>query len=72
MPITVKYTAAGRQPVQRNVASLVGGFVIAFGCFVLFLLVAGEILQAPLTLPIIVFGAVLATGIGVWIRLADL
>ena len=72
MPITVKHTTPERHPVQRNVASLVGGFVIAFGCFVLFLLVAGEIMQAPLTLPIIVFGGVAAAGIGVWIRLADL
>lgn len=75
MPVTIKDVAQGRTnapPVQRNIASLVGGFVIAFGCFVLFLLVASEIMHAPPDLPVIAAGAVVAGAIGVWIRLADL
>lgn len=71
-PVRPSVSEAGRPPVQRNVASLVGGFVIAFGCFVLFLLVASELAAAAPTLPVIAAGAAFAIAIGIWIRLADL
>ena len=60
----------GAKPVQRNIASLVGGYVIALGCFVLCLLVASEIMAV--TLPVAVGAVVVAAVIGVWIRVADL
>jgi hypothetical protein len=73
MPITIKNTAAGKQaPVQRNIASLVGGCVIAAGSFILWLLVASQLTQATLTIPLIIAGAAIAAAIGVWIRMADL
>ena len=57
-------------PAKRNIASLVGGYVIAAGCFVLALLVASEL--APLTWPVIAGAAAFALAVGVWIRIADL
>ena len=66
MPITVR----DRAPRQRNIASLVGGYVIAAGCFVLALLVASEL---GVVSWLVVFGAAVFAGvIGVWIRVADL
>jgi lipopolysaccharide export LptBFGC system permease protein LptF len=59
-------------PRQRNIASLVGGFVIAFGCFVLFMLVASQLTQWPPSALLFVLGALIAVAIGVWIRVADL
>jgi lipopolysaccharide export LptBFGC system permease protein LptF len=70
MAITIR--DAKSAPRQRNIASLVGGFVIAFGCFVLFMLVAGQLTHWP-PIPLLwVLGALLATAIGIWIRVADL
>jgi formate/nitrite transporter FocA (FNT family) len=68
MAITIRDTA----PRKRNIASLVGGVVIALGCFVLFLLVAGQLTQAPPSLALVACGAVFALAVGGWIRLADL
>lgn len=68
MAITIRQT----EPRKRNIASLVGGIVIAIGCFVLWLLVASELTQWPLSPPLIVSGLVVALAIGFWIRLADL
>jgi len=68
MAITIR--DAGRAPVKRNIASLVGGFVIAGGCFVLWLLVASEL--TALTWPVMLCGLLVALAIGVWIRVADL
>ncbi|HBK06381.1 MAG TPA: hypothetical protein DDZ81_11020 [Acetobacteraceae bacterium] len=68
MAITIRDTA----PRKRNVASLVGGYVIAGGCFVLWVLCASQLTQWPPSVPLIATGAVVAAGIGVWIRLADL
>ena len=45
MPITIRDLKAGTAP-KKNIASLVGGFVIAGGCFVLWVLVVGEIAGA--------------------------
>ena len=45
MAITIR--DAKSPPRQRNIASLVGGFVIAGGCFVLFVLVAGQLTHWP-------------------------
>ncbi len=76
MAITIRDMKAGRDtkpgaaPVQRNIASLVGGYVIALGCLVLFLLVASEF--TALTPVIWVAGLMFAAAIGVWIRVADL
>lgn len=68
MAITAHGTRAA--PVKRNIASLVGGYVIAIGCLVLFLLVASEL--TALTWPVVAAGLLFALGIGVWIRVADL
>ena len=68
MAITIRDTA----PRKRNIASLVGGVVIAVGCFVLWVLVAGQLTRFPPSLPLIVSGLVVALAIGFWIRLADL
>ncbi len=68
MAITIKDTA----PRKRNIASLVGGYVIAAGSFVLWVLCASQLTQWPPSVPWIAAGAVFATAIGVWIRLADL
>ena len=66
MPITFRETT----PVKRNIASLVGGYVIALGFFVLALLVASELMA--LTWPVVALAAVFAVAVGVWIRVADL
>lgn len=68
MAITIRQTEARK----RNIASLVGGIVIAVGCFVLWLLVASELTQWPPSPPLIASGLVAALAIGFWIRLADL
>ena len=68
MAITIR----DQQPRKRNIASLVGGYVIAIGCFVLWMLCASQLTQWPASVPLIVAGAVIALGIGFWIRLADL
>ena len=68
MAITIRET----QPRKRNVASLVGGVVIAIGCFVLWLLVASQLTQFPPSLPLVVSGLIVAVAVGFWIRLADL
>jgi hypothetical protein len=72
MAITIRDVQTGAPRVKRNVASLVGGFVIAVGCFVLWVLVAGQIGHSPPSWPVIGIGAVLALAIGIWIRIADL
>jgi hypothetical protein len=68
MAITIRST----EPRQRNIASLVGGIVIAVGCFVLWLLVASRLTQFPPGLPLVACGLIVALAIGLWIRLADL
>ncbi len=68
MAITIRDNA----PRTRNIASLVGGIVIAVGCFVLWMLVASELTRWPPSLTLIVAGLVVAAAIGGWIRLADL
>ena len=72
MPITVRDLKTAGAPKQRNIASLVGGFVIAAGCFVLWTLVASQIAGGMPSAAIIATGAVFAIAVGVWIRLADL
>lgn len=68
MPITIRDSA----PRKRNIASLVGGYIIAIGCFVLWLLCGSELTQWPPGLAVVVPGFVVAVAIGAWIRLADL
>jgi hypothetical protein len=68
MAITIRDAA----PRKRNIASLVGGIVIAVGCFVLWLLVASQLTQWPPSLPVAACGLAVALGVGCWIRLADL
>ena len=76
MVIAVRDIKPGRDtkpcaaPIKRNIASLVGGVVIAVGSFVLCLLVASELMAV--TWPVVLGAAVLALAIGVWIRVADL
>ena len=70
--ITVKDIGRAQAPVRRNVASLVGGFVIAAGCFVLWLLVAGQLAHARPGPGIIAAGLAFAAIVGIWTRLADL
>ena len=70
MPITVRDTKPGAAPIKRNIASLVGGVVIALGCFVLCLLVASEL--TVVTWPVVLGAATLDLAIGAWIRIADL
>ena len=65
-------TLRDRVPRKRNIASLVGGVVIAVGCFVLWVLVASELTRWPPDLPVIASGLLVAVGVGFWIRLADL
>jgi len=61
---------SGTAPIKRNIASLVGGVVIAIGCFVLCLLVVSEL--AAVTWPVVFGALILALAVGVWIRVADL
>ncbi len=72
MAITIRDTKPGAAPVKRNIASLVGGFVIGGGCFALWLLVAGQLIGQPPGILVIAAGLVVAAAIGVWIRIADL
>jgi hypothetical protein len=65
-------TIRDAEPRKRNIASLVGGIVIAMGCFVLWLRVASQLTQWPPSLSLIACGVVVAVAIGFWIRLADL
>ncbi|HET6307325.1 MAG TPA: hypothetical protein VFG12_09085, partial [Rhodopila sp.] len=59
-------------PRKRNIASLVGGVVIAIGCFVLWTLVAGQLTHFPPSPTLLLTGLLVALAIGIWIRLADL
>jgi hypothetical protein len=68
----VAITIRDTEPRKRSVASLVGGVVIAVGCFVLWLLVASQLTQWPPSLPAMGSGLVVALAIGFWIRIADL
>jgi lipopolysaccharide export LptBFGC system permease protein LptF len=68
MAITIR----DAEPRKRNVASLVGGIVIALGCFVLWMLVASQLTQWPPSMPVMASGVVVALAVGCWIRLADL
>jgi hypothetical protein len=72
MPITIKDAHCGAQPIRRDIASLIGGILIAIGCFILWFLVASQLANAMPTRPIIVFGALVSVAIGIWIRVADL
>lgn len=72
MPITIKDAHRGAQPIRRGIASLIGGAVIAIGCFILWLLVASQLDNTMPTRPIIVGGALVSVAIGIWIRVADL
>ena len=72
MAITIRDLKPGAAPVKRNIASLVGGVVVAIGCFVLWLLVCSQVTQWPPNLGLVAAGAVVSLAIGVWIRVADL
>jgi len=63
-------TKPGAAPITRSIASLVGGVVIAIGCFVLCLLVVSEL--TAVTWPVVLGALILALAVGVWIRVADL
>ena len=53
--------------VKRALPSLIGGIFTAIVAFVLWLLLFGAG-----SLPLIALGALIAIGLGAWIRLADL
>ena len=53
--------------VKRAMPSLIGGIFSAVVAFVLWLLLFGTA-----SIPLIALGAVVAFGLGAWIRLADL
>jgi hypothetical protein len=72
MPITSKEARAGLAPPRRDMASLVGAFVIAVGCLVLWLLVAAQLSHGTPVPAVLASGAIASTAIGVWIRLADI
>jgi hypothetical protein len=56
--------------LKRSPASLFGAFVIAFGIFMLWLLVARELGHGDMAT--LAIGLAVAAGVGVWIRVADL
>ncbi|HEY4043413.1 MAG TPA: hypothetical protein VGM32_16415 [Rhodopila sp.] len=66
------FTIRVRTPRKRNIASLIGGYVSAVGCFVLWVLCASQLTQWPPSVAAIVAGVAVAAAIGIWIRLADL
>jgi lipopolysaccharide export LptBFGC system permease protein LptF len=68
MPVTIR----GGEPRKRNIASAVGGVVIALGCFVLWMLVGSQLTHWPPSPLVVASGVVVALAIGGWIRLADL
>jgi hypothetical protein len=53
--------------VKRALPSLIGGIFTAIVAFVLWLLLFGTA-----SVPLIALGALIAIGLGAWIRLADL
>lgn len=53
--------------LKRNIASLVGGVAIALFIFVMWMLIADS--ATPL---VVVSGLVVASAVGIWVRLADL
>ena len=53
--------------VKRALPSLIGGIFTAIVAFALWLLLFGTA-----NIPMIALGAVVAIGLGIWIRLADL
>ena len=62
--------ASAAPRLKRSPASLFGAFVIAFGIFVLWFLVARELGYSDnITLGA---GLIVSAAIGVWIRVADL
>jgi len=72
MPLTSREAGAGRPAAKRNITSLVGGFVIGIGCFILWMLVATQLTAAPFAPGVVGSGALVALAVGVWIRVADL
>jgi hypothetical protein len=60
-------TAVAEAHVKRALPSLIGGIFTAIVAFVLWLLLFGTASYGLITL-----GAVIAIGLGAWIRLADL
>ena len=59
-----------RARIKPGRASLIGGAAVAVACFVLWAAIARE-LHADQG-AVLVLGALVAAGIGAWIRLADL
>jgi len=61
---------APRTRIKPGKASLIGGAAVAVASFVLWTAIVHEIGRD--TLPWIALGLLVAAGIGVWVRLADL
>lgn len=56
--------------IKQGRASLVGGIAVGVAALVLWTAIAHEL--AADTIPVLIVGAVVATGIATWIRVADL
>jgi hypothetical protein len=59
-----------RASVKQGRASLIGGIAVGIASFVLWSAVAHEL--AADSVPVLIAGVLVATGIASWIRLADL
>jgi uncharacterized membrane protein YkvI len=62
--------SAPRARIKSSNASLIGGIVVGFACFVLWTAIAHEV--GADSLPWLAAGLVVAAGIGTWVRIADL
>ena len=58
------------QRIKPGKASLVGGIAVALAALVLWIAIAHEL--AADSVPVLLAGVLVAAGIGVWIRAADL
>lgn len=58
------------QRIKPGKASLIGGIAVAFAALVLWTAIAHQ--AAADSVPVLVLGLLVAVGIGIWIRVADL
>lgn len=58
------------QRIKPGKASLIGGIAVAFAALVLWTAIAHQ--MAADSVPVLVLGLLVAVGIGIWIRVADL
>ncbi|HET8996772.1 MAG TPA: hypothetical protein VFN42_08900 [Acetobacteraceae bacterium] len=58
------------QRIKPGKASLIGGIAVAFAALVLWTAIAHDL--AADSVPVLIAGVLVALGVGVWIRVADL